>query len=64
MYTRTYTRYFNEDDVIRLREIHNSLFQDWSDRSPYIDSDVVVAGHRRLQMLLLAIDTLVERVAE
>lgn len=64
--TRTYTRYFSEDNehVVALRAAILALEGDWSGRQPYIDPDVYEAGARRLEALDALADLLTERVPE
>lgn len=64
--TRTFVRYFSENDenIRRLRSAFRELDADWHGRRKWIDRDVREQGDERLQLLETAIKLLTERVAE
>lgn len=61
-YTRTFTRYFGEDELEALRAIAEELRDDAEGRSPYMSGDVRAEIARRLLILDAAIELLGERV--
>jgi len=62
--TRTYVRYFGEDQVYPLCMALTDLEGDWSDRRAYLSSTTRDEGDDRLQMAMLAVKRLSDRVPE
>lgn len=62
--TRTYTRFFVEDNLVGIRRELSLLEESWEKRKRFIEPRVRVMGDRRLLAVRSSIDLLEERVAE
>lgn len=63
-YTRTFTRYFSEEDTQPLVLGLAELAADFEKRAPHIDADTVREGTERLEAARLALARLLDRVVE
>jgi len=62
--TRTFVRYFGEDQVVSLAEALREVASDWEKRRMHVDYIPRVEGDERLEMARLAINRLTDRVPE
>jgi hypothetical protein len=60
--TRTYVRYFGQDQVYDLCVALTDLESDWSGRRLHVDEETREDGDDRLQMAMLAVKRLTDRV--
>lgn len=63
-FTRTHTRYFDGDDIERLRATLTNMRGDFESRMPFMDKDTATAGRFRLVALEAAIALCDEPVVE
>ena len=64
--TRTYTRYFSDDNehVQAIEQHLSALNDDLEQRAPYITDEAALGARNRLRNVQIAMDFLTERVAE
>lgn len=63
-HTRTFVRYFGEDQVVTVTDALKGLATDWEKRRMHVGYDTRVDGDERLDMAILAIKRLGDRVPE
>jgi hypothetical protein len=62
--TRTYVHYFGEDQIEPLNAVLAEIQEDWSHRRLHISSTTRDEGDERLQMAMLTVKRLTDRVPE
>jgi hypothetical protein len=62
--TRTYVHYFGMDQVAPISAVLADMRLDWDQRKIYIDREAREAGDARIEMALLAVQLLADRVPE
>ena len=62
--TRTYVRYFGIDQVEPIGNALEELRLDWNERRLHVSKEAREAGEARIEMALLAVQLLADRVPE
>lgn len=59
--TRTYTVYWNEEDVVVLKAEAKKLWDDFHGRAPFVSQAIIDAMTKRLNLLESAISLLTDK---
>lgn len=62
--TRTYVRYFGEDQVAPINDVLSKITDEWGKRRLHVSSENREEGDDRLMMAALAVKRLMDRVPE